>query len=72
VSEPVISGGRVLAQCAQCGAWVQLNKLFGGLHFCISDCEKAGRHLGPVTERKRGLLRRKWLKCQACGREERA
>jgi hypothetical protein len=67
----VISGGKALATCERCGKVVQLNKaLLGGLHFCVSDCVVAGKHLA-LREEVRGHLwwKRQWLVCDECKRE---
>lgn len=69
---PVISNGKALVNCERCGKWVQLNKpLLGALHFCVNDCEIAGKHLA-VREEIRGHLwwKRTWAVCDACGREQ--
>jgi hypothetical protein len=66
-----ISAGKVFERCSRCRKVVQMNKLFGGLHFCVSDCEMAGKHLA-VREEIRGSLwwKRTWLVCDRCHREE--
>lgn len=69
-TKPIVSGGKVIAFCGQCGKPVQLNKLIGSLHFCVSDCERAGKHLA-LREEVRGHLwwKRAWRVCDECGRE---
>jgi hypothetical protein len=69
----VVSGGKVIAVCERCKKPVQLNKkMLGAYHFCVSDCEMAGKHLA-VREEVRGQLwwRRTWRVCDGCGREAR-
>lgn len=71
VQEPIVSGGKVIAFCPRCTKPVQLNKrLFGGYHFCVSDCEIAGKHLALREEvRGRWPWKRTWRVCDECGRE---
>jgi hypothetical protein len=66
-----VSAGKVFDRCGKCGKIVQLNKpLLGGLHVCTSECEQAGRHLGPVRTETRGLIRKKqWRVCDTCHHE---
>lgn len=73
IQEPIVSGGKVIAFCPRCGKPVQLNKrLLGGLHFCVSDCQLAGKHLAERVE-VRGHLwwKKEWAVCDTCHREER-
>lgn len=66
----MISGGKVLERCTRCQKVVQMNRLLGGWHFCVSDCKIAGEHL-QVREEIRGILwwRKTWAVCDTCGRE---
>lgn len=67
----IVSGGKVIAVCPRCGKPVQLNKrLFGGLHFCVSDCDIAGKHLA-LRKEVRGYLwwKRTWAVCDTCRQE---
>lgn len=67
----IVSGGKVIAVCTRCGKPVQLNKrLAGSMHFCVSDCEIAGKHLA-LREEVRGALwwKRTWAVCDTCHRE---
>jgi len=62
-------GDKAFNTCADCGKLVQINKsIFGSLHLCISDCEKAGRHL-DIQTRRRGPFwaRRTETYCARCG-----
>lgn len=59
-------GDKIYGRCPSCGKLVQANKpVFRGLHVCLTDCEKAGRHLDLCT-RRRGLFRRRVSYCKAC------
>jgi hypothetical protein len=67
---PTISGGKVLDTCGKCGKYVQINKRLGGsLHFCITDCQKVGRHLDVREETRGWLWKRAWVVCRRCGLE---
>lgn len=66
--------GKAYARCPDCGKLVQVNKtLFGSLHLCISECQKARRHL-DVQTRQRGPFwnRRTETYCAECGAVDRS
>lgn len=68
----IVSGGKVFERCNRCGKLVQTSKLLGGLHFCLNDCEIAGKHLA-LREEVRGAWwwKRTWRVCDRCSRERR-
>ncbi len=48
----IIAGSKIYAQCPTCGSLVRINKpLFGSLHICLSDEERA------MIEAQRAVIR---------------
>ena len=69
-------GDRAYIRCSDCQKMVQLNKpVFGGLHVCVSACQKAQRETGrpdfhwSAKTRRRGPFwaRRTEQWCGVCG-----
>jgi hypothetical protein len=61
--------GKAYARCLTCGKLVQANKpLFGDLHFCLTECEQARRHLDQRTRRRGPIWKRRTETfCGRCG-----
>lgn len=66
----IVTAGKIYDRCIQCGKLVQLNKgMFGALHFCITNCERAGHHLATREETRGRWRKRTWKVCDECGDE---
>lgn len=62
-------GEKAYATCPVCHKLVHVNKPLGTLHFCLSACERAGRHLGIMTRRVGPFWsRRTETFCEKCHR----
>ena len=47
-------GHSAYARCSDCRKLVRVNKpIVGGLHICVTDCEKRGKHSGPFYSHRR-------------------
>jgi len=63
-------GEKAYQRCPDCRQSVQVNKtLFGSLHFCVTECEKRGRHSASTTAKMVGWLWDRHIehRCVDCG-----